>query len=65
MDRFVVLALGFGTGYANDSGEAVFLNDLSTITPIHKSSTNLDLLIIQRDALLSWTSSFLADINCV
>jgi hypothetical protein len=49
MDRFVVLAIAFGSGYANDSGIAVFLNDLTIIAPIHRPSRNLDLLIIQRN----------------
>jgi hypothetical protein len=48
MGGFVVLALDFASGYANNSGKAVFLYDLPTVAPIHKSSRNLDLIIIQR-----------------
>ena len=46
MYGLVVLALGFRTGNANDSGKAVFLNDLVIKAPIHSTSRNLDLIII-------------------
>jgi len=48
MDGLIVLALGFRTGNANDSGKAVSLNDLVLKAPIHSPSRNLDLLIFQR-----------------
>ena len=45
MDGFVVFALDFGTGNANNSGKAVLLDDLPICSPIHPPSGNNGLLI--------------------
>ncbi len=46
MDRFVVFALAFGTGNANNSRIAVLLDDLPFHVPINPPSGNIDLLIL-------------------
>ena len=44
MDRFGVLVLGFGAGYADTNGITVFLNKLLVVTPVNTTSRNLNLI---------------------